>query len=142
MKLVPILGTVVLVGVIVQIVAGLQITGAGVDSYIGPHILIGVLGLVLVVILAITAFRVKTSTFYSKLIITILTIVVLLQVGLGLQLLQGDETMIVSHEANGFLVLLLTLIMGTVTMLSEKTYVAQSYRRSSCISFMCTPEPT
>ena len=80
------------------------------------------LGLVLVVILAITAFRVKTSTFYSKLIITILTIVVLLQVGLGLQLLQGDETMIVSHEANGFLILTLTLVMGSVTMLSARKH--------------------
>jgi hypothetical protein len=120
MKLVPVLGTVALVGVIVQIILGLEITGAGVDSFIGPHILLGVLGLVLVVILAITAFRVKTATIYSKLIITILTVVVLLQVGLGFQVLQGADAMIMSHEANGFLILILTLAMGAVTMLSAR----------------------
>jgi hypothetical protein len=114
MKLVPVLGTVVLVGIIVQIILGLQITGAGVDSFIGPHILLGVLGLVLVIILAITAFRVKTATIYSKLIITVLTVVVLLQVGLGFQVLQGADAMIMSHEANGFLII--TLAMGAVTM--------------------------
>jgi hypothetical protein len=122
LKLVPVLGTVVLVGVIVQIILGLQITGAGVDSYIGPHMLIGLLGLVLVIILAIAAFRVKTATIYSKLILTILTLMVLLQVGLGFQLLQGDETIIVSHEANGFLILTLTLVMGAVTMLSARRH--------------------
>jgi len=121
-KLVPVLGTVALVGVIVQIILGLQITDAGVDNFIGPHTLIGVLGLVLVIIIAITAFRVKTATIYSKLIITILTIVVLLQVGLGLQLLQGADTMMISHEANGFLILILTLVMGAVTMRSARKH--------------------
>jgi len=119
-KFVPVLGTVVLVGVIVQIVLGLQITDAGIDSFIGPHILIGVLGLILVITLAITAFRTKTATIYSKLIITILTIVVLLQAALGLQLYQGAEAMMTSHEANGFLILILTLVMGTITMMSAR----------------------
>jgi len=119
-KFVPVLGTVVLVGVIVQIVLGLQITDAGIDSFIGPHILIGVLGLILVITLAITAFRTKTATIFSKLIITILTIVVLLQVALGLQLYQGAEAMMTSHEANGFLILILTLVMGAITMMSAR----------------------
>jgi len=120
LKLAPILGTVALIGVIVQVILGLEITGAGVDSFIMPHVLIGVLGLVIIIVLAIMAFRVKTARIYSKLIITILTIVVLLQVGLGLQLLQGADAMITSHEANGFLILILTVVMGAVTMQSAR----------------------
>jgi heme A synthase len=80
------------------------------------HALIGVLGLIIIIVLTIMAFRAKTATIYSKLIITILTIVVLLQVALGFQLLQGVDAMITSHEANGFLILILTAVMGAVTM--------------------------
>ena len=116
MKLVPLLGTVALVGVIVQVILGLEITGAGLDNFIMPHVLIGILGLIIIIVLVITAFRAKTATIYSKLIITILTIVVLLQVDLGFQLLQGADAMIPSHEANGFLILILTVMMGAVTM--------------------------
>jgi len=120
LKLAPLLGTVALVGVIVQVILGLEITGAGMDSLIMPHVLIGILGLVIIIVLAVMAFRVKTATIYSKLIITILTIVVLLQVGLGFQLLQGADAMITSHEANGFLILILTVAMGAVTMQSAR----------------------
>jgi len=120
LKLAPLLGTVALLGVIAQVILGLEITGAGVDSLIMPHVLIGILGLVIIIVLAVTAFRTKTSTIYSKLIITILTLVILLQVGLGFQLLQGADEMITSHEANGFLILILTLAMGAVTMASAR----------------------
>jgi len=99
---------------------GLEITGAGMDSLIMPHVLIGILGLVIIIVLAVMAFRVTTATIYSKLIITILTIVVLLQVGLGFQLLQGADAMISSHEANGFLILILAVAMGAVTMQSAR----------------------
>ena len=120
MKLAPLLGTVALVGVIVQVIIGLEITGAGVDSLTMPHVLIGILGLVIIIVLAVTAFRTKTATIYSKLIITILTLVILLQIGLGFQLLQGADEMIISHEANGFLILILTIAMGAVTMASAR----------------------
>ena len=122
MKLAPLLGTVALAGVIVQVILGLEITGAGLDNLIMPHVLIGVLGLIIIIVLDITAFRAKTATIYSKLIITILTIVVLLQVGLGFQLLQGVDAMITSHEANGFLILILTLLMGGVTMQNARKH--------------------
>jgi len=122
LKLAPLLGTVALVGVIVQVILGLEITGAGLDTLTMPHALIGVLGFVLIVVLAVTAFRAKTSTLYSKLIITILTVLVLLQVSLGWQLLQGSDAMITSHEANGFLILILTLAMGAVTMQNARKH--------------------
>jgi DMSO/TMAO reductase YedYZ heme-binding membrane subunit len=122
LKLAPLLGTVALIGVIIQVILGLEITGAGVDNLIIPHALIGVVGLIIIIILAITAFRAKTATIYSKLIITILTITILLQVGLGLQLLQGADAMITSHEANGFLILILTVAMGAVTMQNARKH--------------------
>lgn len=103
-------------------ILGLEITGAGVDNLIMPHVLIGVLGLIIIVVLAITAFRAKTATIYSKLIITILTIVVLLQVGLRFQLLQGVDAMVTSHESNGFLILILTVAMGAVTMQTARKH--------------------
>ena len=120
MKFAPLLGTIALVGVVVQVILGLEITGAGVDSLIMPHVLIGILGLLIIIVLAVTAFRTKTATIYSRLIITVLTIVILLQVGLGFQLLQGADAMIPSHEANGFLILILTVAMGAVTMHSAR----------------------
>ena len=61
MKLAPLLGTVALLGVIAQVILGLEITGAGVDSLIMPHVLIGILGLLIIIVLAVTAFRTKTE---------------------------------------------------------------------------------
>ena len=122
MKFAPLLGTVALVGVVVQAILGLEITGAGLHNFIMPHVLIGVLGLIIIIVIAIMAFRAKTATIYSKLIITILTLVVLLQVGLGFQLLQGVDAMIPSHEANGFLILILTVMMGAVTMQTARKH--------------------
>jgi len=122
LKIAPLLGTVALVGVIVQVILGLAITGAGIDSLTPPHEVIGILGLIIIIVLAITAFRAKTATIYSKLIITILTVLILLQVGLGFQLLQGADAMIPSHEANGFLILILTAAMGAVTMQNARRH--------------------
>jgi heme/copper-type cytochrome/quinol oxidase subunit 4 len=115
LKLVPVLGTVVLVGAIVQLVLGLQITAASLDNLIPLHMLIGVVGLALVIVLCIIAFRTKTTTKYSRIIITILAVVVLAQVSLGLQLLQGVD-MTTFHEANGFLIVILTFATGASTM--------------------------
>ena len=103
MKPVPILGTLVLLGAIVQVVFGFQVA-ADVEAFRGVHILFGIVGLVLVAVLAVIAFRSKSASIYSKLIIVVLAIVVLLQVGLGLQLLGGAESLVVSHEANGLLI--------------------------------------
>jgi heme/copper-type cytochrome/quinol oxidase subunit 4 len=119
LKLVPVLGTLVLVGAIVQLILGLQITGASLNNLIPLHMLIGVVGLALVIVLCVIAFRTKTATKYSRIIITVLTLVVLAQVGLGLQLLQGAD-MTVSHEANGFLIVILTFATGASTMQSAR----------------------
>ena len=114
MKLVPILGTLVLLGAVVQVILGLEIT-AGFDAFTGIHILLGLTGLVLVLVLAGIAFRTKTATIYSKLVITILAVIVLIQVGLGFQLLSGADALALSHEANGFVIIIVSLLMGGIT---------------------------
>lgn len=118
-KLVPVLGTLVLLGAIVQVVFGFQVAG-GSEMLRGPHILFGLIGLIFVIALAAIAFRTKTSTVYSKITITILAVVVLLQIVLGFQLLGGAEAMVTSHEANGFLVVLLSVVMGGITSMSAR----------------------
>ena len=49
---------------------------------------------------------------------TILTIIVLLQVVLGFQLLQGADALLVSHEAGAFVIVLLSLLAGGITFWS------------------------
>jgi len=122
LKLIPVLGTVVLLGAVVQLILGFVVTG-GMDSLVGVHILFGIVGLALVVALAAIAFRAKTATIYSKLTIIILTIVVLAQVGLGFQLLSGAESLTLLHEANGFVVIILSLLVGGITFWSAKRKV-------------------
>ena len=119
MKFVPVLGGLILIGVIVQIILGFQVS-AGVDELVGAHILIGVIGLVLVLVLTAVAFRSKTSTIYSKFIMIILALAVLGQIGLGLQLLNGADALAISHQANAFIILGLSLLVGAVTMMAAK----------------------
>ena len=119
LKPVPVLGTIVLLGAVVQLILGFVVS-RGMDSLVGVHVLFGLVGLALVIVLAAIAFRAKTATIYSKLAMLILTIVVLAQVGLGLQLLSGTESLILSHEANGFVVVILSLLVGGITFWTAK----------------------
>ena len=119
MKTVPVLGTIVLVGAVIQLILGFIVAG-GMDALVGVHIMLGIAGLVLVIVLAAIAFRAKAATLYSKIVITILAIVVLAQVGLGYQLFNGTDELAVSHEANGFVVIILSLLMGGITFWSAK----------------------
>jgi len=122
LKLVPVLGTVVLIGAVVQFILGFVVAG-GMDSLVGVHVLFGIVGLALVIALLVIAFRAKTATVYSKLTMIILTIVVLAQVGLGFQLLGAAENLALSHEANGFVVIILSLLVGGITFWSAKRKV-------------------
>jgi lysylphosphatidylglycerol synthetase-like protein (DUF2156 family) len=122
LKPIPILGTVVLLGAVVQLILGFVVAG-GMDSLVGVHILFGIVGLVFVIALAVIAFRAKTATLYSKLTMVILTFVVLAQVGLGFQLFSGATTLALSHEANGLVVVILSLLMGGITFWTAKRKV-------------------
>jgi hypothetical protein len=121
-KFAPVLGSLVLFGVVIQIVLGFQVS-AGADDLIGAHLLIGVIGLVLVVALTALAFRGKSAPSYAKIIMIILILVVLAQVGLGFQLLSGTDALAISHEANAFVILILSLLMGAVTMKAAKKQI-------------------
>jgi heme A synthase len=115
MKTVPILGTLVLVGAIIQVALGFQIV-AGMDVLRGAHALIGIIGLVLVIGLTVVAVRAKAASTYSKIAMIVLVILVLIQVGLGMELLGGADTLAISHEANAILIVILSLITGGLTM--------------------------
>lgn len=106
-------------------VLGFQVA-AEVQGLRDVHMGIGVLGLVLILVLTALAFKAKTSAIYSKITMTILTIVVLMQVVFGFQILSGAEAMVVSHEATGFLIVLLSLLTGGITFWSAKRQVRTS----------------
>ena len=115
MKTVPVLGTLVLLGAIVQVALGLQIV-AGMDELRGVHALIGIAGLVLVIGLTLIAVRAKTASVYTKITMIVLVVLVLIQVGLGMELLGGADALGIAHEANGILIVLLSLVAGGLTM--------------------------
>jgi hypothetical protein len=79
------------------------------------------MGLVLVIALVAIAFRAKNATIYSRITIVVLTLIVLVQVYLGFQLLGGAETMVVSHEATAFVI---------VIKASGKTHTLQGWDES------------
>lgn len=122
MKPIPILGTVVLIGAVLQVILGFEAAN-DVEAVRGIHILFGIVGLVLVLILTVIAYKAKAATIYSKLTITLLTIVILAQVVLGFQLLNGAEALVVSHEANGFVIVILSLLTGGITFWSAKRQI-------------------
>lgn len=113
-RLVPVLGTIVLLGAIVHVVLGFQVA-ADVQGLRAIHMGIRILGLVLVVGLAVLAFRAGAGIVHSKVVMSILAIIVLVQVVLGFQLLQGADALLVSHEAGAFLIMLLALVTGGIT---------------------------
>ena len=119
MKTVPVLGTLVLIGAIIQVGLGLQISWASMDSLIPVHMVIGIVGLLLV--LALTAIAVKAKAATSvKAAMVVLLILVFVQVGSGMQLLGGADQLTVMHEANGILIVLLSLVAGGLTMMNAR----------------------
>jgi len=118
-KYVPLLGTLVLIGRVVQVILGSQ-GASDVSGLRDMHMTVGIVGLILVVILAGLAFKVKTSTMYSKAAMSVLTVVVIVQVGLGFQVLSGAEMLVTSHEATGFLAVLLALLTGGITFWNSR----------------------
>jgi hypothetical protein len=116
-KFVPILGTIVLLGAIVQVLLGFQVA-ADVQSLRDIHMGVGILGLVLVMGLAVLAFRTRAGAVYSKITMTILVIIVLVQIILGFELLQENDALLFSHEVSAFLIVALSLLTGGVTFWS------------------------
>jgi hypothetical protein len=114
-KFVPILGTIVLLGAIVQVLLGFQVA-ADVQGLRDIHVGVGILGLVLVMGLTVLAFR--AGVVYSKITMTILVIIVLVQIIMGFELLRGNDALLFSHEANAFLIVALSLLTGGVTFWS------------------------
>ena len=118
-KIVPVLGTIVLIGAIIQVAFGLEITWMSLDSLQGVHALIGIMGLILVLGLMVIAIRAKAPNAI-KITMLILVVLVLIQVGLGMQLLGGADEFGPPHEANGILIVILSLLTGGLTMMNAR----------------------
>lgn len=116
-KFVPIVGTIVLLGAIVQVLLGFQVA-ADVQGLRDIYMGVGIFGFVLVIGLAVLAFRARTGVVYSKITMTILVIMVLVQIIMGFELLQENDALLFSHEANAFLIVALSLLTGGVTFWS------------------------
>jgi hypothetical protein len=56
----------------------------------------------------------------------VLTVVVLLQIALGFQLLNDAEAMVPSHEMNGFLIVVLALVTGGITSMGARRQKTQT----------------
>jgi heme A synthase len=82
------------------------------------HMGVGIFGLVLVMGLAVLAFKARAGVVYSKITMTILVIIVLVQIIIGFALLQQNDALLFSHEANAFLIVALLLLTGGVTFWS------------------------
>jgi len=119
MKTVPVLGTLVLIGAIIQVGLGLQISWASMDSLIPVHMIIGIAGLVLVLALTVIAVKAKAATSV-KAAMVVLLILVFVQVGMGMQLLGGADQFAIMHETNGILIVLLSLVAGGLTMMNAR----------------------
>lgn len=118
MKLFPILGGLILLGVLVQIVLGFAVE-RGTAGLSGIHASIGIAGLALVLLATALAWmRRTTAPLPNILLMAIVLVVVVVQVGLGLSMLFGSATdiLIASHEGTAFLILALVIVEAFLTM--------------------------
>jgi nucleoside permease NupC len=79
---------------------------------------VGILGLVLVIGLAILTSRARTGVACSKITMTILVVIVLVQIVMGFELLLENDALLFSHEGNAFIIVALSLLTGGVTFWS------------------------
>jgi len=120
LKPVPALGTVVLIGAVIQVILGFQVANAP-EALLWVHISVGLVGLGLAIALALIAFRSRTATILSRAVMVILVLLVLLQVAFGFQILGGTETLTILHQGNGFLIVIVSLVMGAITFRAARS---------------------
>ncbi len=89
LKFTSVFGILVLIDSVVHVLLGYQFAGEA-GNLVAVHIFIGIIGLVLVAALAAIAFKVRSATVYSKITMTVLVLIVLVQVVTGFQLLSSS----------------------------------------------------
>ena len=109
MKIVPVLGAMVLFGLILQIILGF----IG-EAYSSIHLYLGFAGVALAILFVIAALRSKTATKVSKITMFIFLVLVLSQTYLGFAVMTTD-TLRTSHLYTAFTILIVALAAAGIT---------------------------
>ena len=109
MKIVPVLGAMVLFGLILQIVVGF----IG-EAYSSVHISLGFAGVALAILFGVAALKSKTATKASKIAMLIFLVLVLSQTYLGFTVMTTN-TLRTSHLYTAFTILIVALAAAGIT---------------------------
>ncbi len=117
MKLVGIIGTLIFLGIIIQIILGYIITTY--HYYLPAHISIGIIGLLLIAYELFYAL--KSNNKYVKILNAMALFLVLLQVGIGLNMLMNDSGILnVIHQTNAYILLIVIGTLGYLTFSASR----------------------
>jgi|GEM_PF-874680 heme A synthase len=112
MKLVGIIGTLIFLGIIIQIPLGYIV--ATNRNYLPIHIGIGILGLILIGYELFYAL--KSNKQSVKILNSLALLLVLIQIGIGSNMIENDsETLSIAHQANAYILLIIIGVIGYLT---------------------------
>jgi hypothetical protein len=118
------LGAVAAVGLVVQIILGFALAGSSNpkgDAIVYPHVIIGVLGLVLVAYLAMSIMRTAGSPTV-RLVYVLALVLTLAQVAIGFALLDtsAGSGALMAHQGIALLILILLAAAGVLSARSRR----------------------
>lgn len=117
MKLVGIIGTLIFLGIIVQIALGYLV--ATNKSYLSIHIGIGIIGLILIGYELFYAL--KSNKQSVKILNSIALLLVLIQIGIGSSMIENEsEFLSIVHQANAYILLIVIGIIGYLTFTAAR----------------------
>jgi len=117
MKLVGIIGTLIFLGIIIQIALGYFV--AINRSYLPIHIGIGIIGLILIGYELFYAL--KSNKQSVKILNTIALLLVLIQIGVGSSMIEREsEILSMTHQTNAYILLIVIGIIGYLTFTAAR----------------------
>lgn len=117
MKLVGIIGTLIFLGIIIQIALGYLV--AANKSYLPIHIGIGIIGLILIGYELFYAL--KSNKQNVKILNSIALLLVLIQIGIGSSMIENEsEPLNIAHQANAYILLIVIGIIGYLTFTAAR----------------------
>lgn len=119
MKIIPVIGSIILVGTFVQIWLGYTVSGGAINLR-DAHSLIGYIGLAFAAILTYVAWTRATATRASQIAMSLLLILVIAQVWLGIQVLGGYRGLLLSHEYTAFAIAILVVAQSAITSIASR----------------------
>ena len=113
MKILPVLGGAVIIGLLLQIFLGFLVPGESTNSAI--HIVLGFAGLIVAIAFVAIALRSKTATMASKITMIIFLALVIAQTWLGFSVMTGNGNLETSHMYAAFAILVVALAAAGIT---------------------------